>query len=64
MGPINSILAFVIPYRCGIYIYIIMNKYHDRYHRKLREKLRDLLFENRTESVRRKKDILNLIIND
>ena len=60
MGLIYSIIAFVIPYGCGI----IMNKYHDRYHRKLHEKLRHLLFENHTESVRRKKDILNLIIND
>lgn len=55
MGLIYSILAFVIPYTCGI----IMNRYHDRYHRKLHEKLRHLLFENHTESVRRKKDIFN-----
>lgn len=57
---IYSIVAFAIPYGCGI----IMNRYHDRYHRKLREKLRELSFEDHTESLRKKKDNLNLIIND
>lgn len=42
----------------------MMNKYHDRYHRKLRKKLRELSFEDHTESLRKKKDILNLIISD
>ena len=60
MGLIYSVLAFAIPYGCGI----IMNSYHDRYHRKLREKLRELSFEDHTESLRKKKDILNLIIGD
>ena len=57
-----TISAFAIPYGCGI----IMNKYHDSYHRKLKEKLRELSFQDHTdnESIRKKKDILALIIND
>lgn len=55
MSLIYSVLAFAIPYGCGI----IMNSYHDRYHRKLCEKLRELSFKDHTESLRKKKDILN-----
>ena len=60
VGLIYSVLAFAIPYGCGI----MMNRYHDGYHRKLREKLRELSFEDHTESLRKKKDILKLIISD